>query len=123
MSSALLPSGSQDADALQCAEMGNSRADRFVVIGERFKGWSVHAGVTLMEMTVIRPQIFMIGSLRLNKQTGCGLEDCLFTQDQRMIRAFVPRNDAAGHSESLNGRILQQHLKPLQPSELISWKL
>ena len=107
MSSAFLFSGSQDADALQYVEIGNSREDIFVVFEERLKTSSVHARVMVVEMTVIRPYIFMIGSLRLNKQIRCEIEDRLFTRDQRVIRAFVPRNDAAGHSESLNGRILQ----------------
>ena len=48
----------------------------------------------------------MIGSLRLIKKIRCGLEYRLFTRDQRASRALVPRNDAAGHSETLNGRIL-----------------
>ena len=48
----------------------------------------------------------MIGSLRLKKKMRCGLVDRLFTRDRRAIKAFVPRNNAAGHSETLNGRIL-----------------
>ena len=105
-SSALVCLGSQDSDALQYVKIGNSRADRFVVFGERLESWSVRAGITLMEMTVIRPPIFMIGFLRLNKQIRCGIRDHLVTRDQKAISALVSEHDAAGHSETLNGYIL-----------------
>ena len=40
----------------QYVKIGSSRADTFVVVGERVRGWSVSAGVTtLMERTVKRP--------------------------------------------------------------------